>query len=597
VSHVEEYSSGPARLGAPGPRPGRYTHPAAWKNPVVGSKNLMVNSDHLRLVGRSLASMADYLQDELTTWKAAVAPASDPRATGTWQAAAQLHRAIQQTHHGVTQFVNDLVQAHTEVASRLSISADRYDEQERANVEAIRKAASGVSATRVQAGGLNQRISAREAHQPHGREAWNGAVDVTAGAPFSPGSVAGYNWQQVQSMIQSADPDAITNAGHAYKPLYEHLTLISQQIVRHGETLAENWAGPTAVAALSQLQMLNQTASGLQADAYAAGQALSWYGPVLKQFQQHLSQPASVTPPPLIPGATQRQQQTASEAYYFELTASTNLADNMARQRLSELNQRIEAAYYSMPARVKKNLPATGSTAQPNRAGNSTGSGAAPSGVLTGGGPLPPPQQPVILPEPIPPWPHWTGPGNPGPARLAGISALPMTPSGGPPGGLSPSWTIPSGGTPVTGPGVPGLPGGTGGAAGWSVVSDEGSTGGAPSGGGAAGFPMAGGRPRGGPSGQERVRQSWGDYGDEEAWQSPGERAWAGGGHVLGPDGMISAQSANGEAPTPPASGSSPGSGTGCGGQRAARTRTALAAEDASVWTDAEQRAVPPVIG
>lgn len=597
MSHAEEYRSGPARLGAPGPRPGKYTHPTAWKNPLVGSKNLMVNSDHLRTVGKSLASMADDLQDELTAWKAAVAPASDPRATGTWQAAAQLHRAILQTHHGVSQFVRDMVQAHTEIASRLTISADRYDEQERANVEAIRKAASGVSATRVQAGGLNQRINARQAHQPHGREVWNGTVDVTAGAPLRPGSVAGYNWQQVQSMIGSTDPDAITNAGHAYKPLYEHLTLISQQIVRHGETLAENWAGPTAVAALSQLQMLNQTASGLQADAYAAGQALSWYGPVLKQFQQNLPQPAAVTPPHPIPGATQRQQQTASEAYYFQLTASTNLADDMARQRLSELNQRIEAAYYSMPARVKKNLPATQSTARPVSPGNSTGSAAAPSGVLTGGGPLPPPLPLIIVPEPMPPWPPWTYPGNPEPAHLAGSPALPVTPPGGPAAGLSPNGTIQSPGTPVTGPGVPGLPGGTGGAAGWSVANDEGSgTGAAPSGGGAAGFPMAGGRQASGPSGRERLRQSWGESGGEEAWQSPSEQAPADGSHVLGPDGMISAQSANGEAATPAASGSSLGSGAG-GDQRAARTRAALAAEDASLWADAEQRAVPPVIG
>jgi hypothetical protein len=493
----------------------------------VGAEDLLVNPDHLRTVARSLATMSDNLHNEVTAWQANVALASQPGAAGTWHAAAQLHYAICQTHSGIAKFTHDLAQVHAEIASRLTRSADLYDDNEHSTVAMIRNGQHGALATRVEAGGKNRWRDTPAVHHPSSREVWNGTVSVTAHAPFSQGSVAGLKWHQIQSMIMSTDPAAIMNAGDAYTRLYQHLYGMTEQLARHGETLADNWAGPTAVTAVSQLQKLHQTAANLQADAKAAGHALSEYGPALKRAQRNLPQPLPVLPP-LGPDAPHAQQQ----AYHAQAAATVNLADQQAQLRLARLNGHIETAYGKMPTTVKKNLPQIkNGTAPPP---------GPPPPPPPSPPPLPPGPQPPSPPPPSPPTPPtWSSPppGNPSlPVFLAGTTAtpgdMPVSPAGQV--GLSPGGTLQPGGSPVTGGfGMPGFPDGTGGTAGGSVLAAEGGpAGAAESGGGVAGFPMAGSGS--GSEGRERSRQSW-ESEEKWTWEPADQRAGI-------PDGVIGTQ-------------------------------------------------------
>lgn len=650
-----------------GLRYGSYTPPANWANPTVGSQNLMVHRDELRTVARSLGRMASSLQTELLHWEAQAGPATDGSAAGRWHEAQELAYAIRQTHAGVSQFVGELVQAHADVSVRLDSSADRYDDAEHANTTAIRKAESAQSATRIQAGGVNQsvdptygmRLSPQEQaavqrlitmNNPGGQQVWNGTVNVTDNTPFQQGSVAGYSWQEIRGLIQGTDPDAITNAGDAYQPLYSQLTSVTQQLAAHGETLADNWGGASAVAALSQVQMLHQTATDLQANTWAAGQALSWYGPVLKQFQANLPEPQAVAPPQPGAHATAQQKQEAQQSYQAQVAANLNAADQAAQQRLAELNGHIGTAYNAMPPAVNKNLPPTSrssgspgmltGTGAGGAGGGSTGT-AVPAGTGPGGGgagdsgpggrtttsagtPVVSPGAPVHLaggaPAPV------IAPAGPG----TGVSAVTLPPGGPVPAGVPavapaapelPGFIDGTGGTSGTGPGVVT---GDGAAVGDSTtVAGTGPIGGDASGDGLTGFPMAGGGP-GGSGGAGRVREIW-EGEDEGTWGVQGDVAWTdddpGASGVITAEAVASPGAASAAMPAQPVDGvdvteanawASPATGTagagggdgealplaggaGSGEQRSDRPRQFWTTEDPDLWASTGQE-VPPVI-
>jgi uncharacterized protein YukE len=501
-------------------RYGKYTGPGIWSNPTVATQNLMVSPDELRTVASSLGRMADELHTQLKHWAATVAPASAPWVAGNWHEAQLLSRAIRQTHFGVSQYVTELAQAHHEVRMRLTESADAYDEAEQATLETVKAAASGGSGVRIRAEAvpahlgrglhLPQQESAAARHlismDTAGKKVWNGTVNVTDDAPFHHASVSRLSWQEVQRLILSTDPDAITKAGDAYRPLYEHLTSVAKQLAGHGETLARNWGGTSAVGAVRQLQMLYQTSTDLQANTWTAGQALSWFGPVLKQFHSDLPHPMQA--------ATPAQAATNSAA-----------ATSGAQQRMIALNQQIATAYRAMPPAVNKNLPKTNAIAGSGRSGTKLAS-------VT--------QPPVTSPAAAPAAPPGLGPATgPGGSTLIPGQASPGSPgffgTGNPGGGGA------DGGAGGGADGVPGADAGVadGGVAsvGVGAGSDAGAAGGMD---GMAGFPMVGGPVGGTGPGTERPRQSW-EFEDDQTWQTQAENAsWVTSEPAV-PDGVITA--------------------------------------------------------
>jgi uncharacterized protein YukE len=362
--------SGTAVPHVNGPSYGSYTQPQNWSNPAVSGHDLIVHRDVLRQVAADLARMADQLQATLSACAAAASAAGG--AAGGWAQAQQLGQVMARAHAGVTQFTGQLQQAHTDMAARLATSADRYDAAEQQITSLIHAAAdpsamiigSGGQDTPVQPGyGQNwtpqqradyYRIRRLENIPGNSGPAWTGTYPITEDASFSQGSASGYTWEQVKSLIEATDPGAISAAGAAYGQLASTLTDISSQLAGHGQTLAANWGGSTAVTAVSQVQQLHQTASDLQANTWSAQQALSWYGPVLSAFRGSLPQPTSTHP------------------------ADVQAANQAAQQRMSALNSHIETAFYQMPGAVNKNLP-------PALAGPGGGSGGS-GGTGTGGG-------------------------------------------------------------------------------------------------------------------------------------------------------------------------------------------------------------------
>jgi uncharacterized protein YukE len=589
--------TGTAAPGVPQFSPHGYPDPANWSDPSVTGHDLMVHRDQLRDVAKSLGTMAAKLQSALDTFKAN-AQAANAQAAGSWPAAQSLNHGMQLAYTGIGEFVGDLVQAHNDTQARLSGSADNYELAEQSSTAAI-NAVNDPSATRIGAGGQNTAVDpwygkpqpstaqieeySRLQHLENmpgngGGETWNGTYNITADSSFSPGATTQYTAQEIKGMLDAAEPDAITAAGQAYQPVVEQLTNITGQLASQASNLAQNWGGPNAVTAVSQMQQLHQTATDLQANAWSAQAALAWYGPVLSTYQKNVPQPTSTASP-----------------------ADVTAANTAAQQHLAALNQHTQTAYYQLPPVVNKNLPPPMTKPSTAATTGGSGSGGGPGGVsgLPGGGTgsvgggapvgaVPPvgsrpggsggsPSSPIAQPGPI---------VAPAPTHLAGAGPGGGVSPGGPglgvPGGASPGGGgLPGGGLPGSGssgglPGggfsFPGGPGGSGlpgdtelgasgpgegglgsdgfgdpgfgdvgvGAAGSAPggLSGEPGTGGVGEGGwgsspgegaGPGGFPMGGGG-GGGAGGGGRSRQ---------AWQTEDEGTWGDEGGALGGDGII----------------------------------------------------------
>ncbi len=451
--------SGTAVPHVNGPSYSGYSQPQNWANPAVSGRDLIVHRDVLRQVAADLARMADQLQTTLSACAPAAALAGG--AAGSWPQAQQLNQVMSRAHAGVTQFTGQLQQAHTDMAARLATSADRYDAAEQ-QITSLIHAATDPSAMIIQGGGQDTpvqpgygqnwtpqqrasyyRIQRLENMPGNSGPNWTGTYPITEDTDFSQGSAAGYTWEQVKALVEATDPGAISSAGAAYGQIASTLTDISSQLAGHGQTLAANWGGSTAVTAVSQVQQLYQTASDLQANTWSAQQALAWYGPVLSTFRGSLPQPSSTHP------------------------ADVQAANQAAQQRMSALNSHIETAFYQMPGAVNKNLPpplagsggaAGGSGGTASGGGRGTGGGvpgtgsgghAAGAGGATGAG------APVTAPLGGPP--HLAGGSGPGSGTtLAGLT--PTAPGSTGPGGTgpgSPGLGSPGSGRRIPGPGRP----------------------------------------------------------------------------------------------------------------------------------------------
>ena len=468
-----------------GPSYSGYTVPAAWGNIPVSGQDLIVHMDVLRQVASKLHGLASTLQSAIASWDTNAAGAQG--AFGNWWAAGILTNVVGRAHAGVGAFSNDLRQAHSDTATRLTMSADKYDAAEQ-HITSLINVSTDPSATIVESGGNNiaadpgygqnwtptQRAAYEHAMRMNGNSPnWTGTYPVVEGTSFGANACYYYTWQEVQALLAATNPGAIIAAGQAYLDLSSQLTSVTGQLVGHGQTLAQNWGGPTAVTAVSQIQQLHQTATDMQANTYSAGVALKWYGPVLLAFKNSVPQPTS----------THQAAQTA--------------ADQAANQHMNALNGHIQTAYYNMPGAVNKNLPpalaGTGGSGTSGGVGTGGGGGGnVPSvsggGAAGGAGTMPSgspgPSVSGInpsTPAPPPAGPIPSGPQPPGTTLSGGFPPPPVTtPVGSGPGGPTPP--------PVSNPGgggggmgvLPPVPAGGGGGGITGIGTGTGGRGGAP---------------------------------------------------------------------------------------------------------------------
>ena len=230
--------SGTAVPHVNGPAPRSYQQPQNWASPAVSGRDLIVHRDVLRQVASDLAQLADELQATLGAAGAQAGPAAG--AAGGWPEARQLAGAMTRAHTGVTEFTGQLRQAHSDMARRLTTSADRYDAAEQ-QISSLIRAATDPSATIVGSGGQDTpvqpgygqnwtpqqratyyRIQHIENMPGNRGPTWTGTYPITEDAGFAPGGSGGYTWQQVRSLLAGTDPGAISSGGRGLRPAVHH---------------------------------------------------------------------------------------------------------------------------------------------------------------------------------------------------------------------------------------------------------------------------------------------------------------------------------------------------------------------------------------
>lgn len=589
---------------------------AAWSSPDVagGGKGggFVVSTDDLRNYAAKIKALADRLNGTLTSWQQSVSgvpSAVAPSAGFQWPQADQLAGAIQKTHEGVSQFVTDLVNAHHDMAQRLTGNAENYDAAEQTNAQmaqsgrakAIQNAlnlssSSASSVTQVGQNGLNitdptaqkvgminKLINMNGGNQP----TWNSPpFNITANAPYSGGGAPKVTSQQLIDKLNATDPGVVSSASEAYKPLNAQLATVTGYLSTYAQNLAGVWEGPNAVTAVSQLQQLHQTATALQSNGLSAQQTLGWYGQVLSAYKANPPKPAPVSVP------SPQTNLLAHNTAVAQQNANNQAADQAAQTYLASLNTHIQTAYLNMPPQLNKNLPPPiKKTPSPSLSGGSGGPGGLSGGSMAGGGSpgggLGPGggsgAPPVSGVPPVGSGPGAGGSPPPGGSGSAGGGTPPPTLSGIPPTGsppvntVPPVSTLPPPGTPGGGPGGPGTPGMPG------VPTMPGLPGTGPGSPDNSGIPGEGDPPGTGP------------LGPDPAVSVPGATGVSGNGgggdpaavDGVGPDGV----SVAGESPGGfgmPGMGGFGGGGGGMGSGQG-RTRQAWESEDQGLWDPAEE--------
>jgi uncharacterized protein YukE len=606
------YSAGtPSRGGRP-----NYPDPANWSSPTVSSQNLVADTDALRGVAKNIHHLADTVSGALKAWEGPATEAAT--GMGTWPAAMQMSDAVSKTAAGVKSFVSDLVEAHTTIATNITSSADNYDDTEQTNATLSKQiqrqivaGAGTASGWKVAAGGVTQHVNpyygdnltpqqqamATRLNSMDGgsdQQVWNGQYDITSkqtktdgvsltqDVSFQPDtSYQNMTFSQINGYIQQTKPDAVAAGADAYGKLVGALTDATGVLASNAQTIADNWGGTNAVNAVSHIQMLHQTATGLQANSYDAGEALNYVAPQLAAAKAN----PTPAPPTTLSGSQAFSTHTGLDPYDSNL----GVANYNAQTQMAALNGHIATAYNAMPTQLQKNLPPPAKTAKPavtTSVGTPGGTGGLPGPggtgtlppgtgtvppigttvpptgkgpTLSGTGPVPPTTTvpPVTTPAPTPttgttpspvlptlpttPTPGSTGdPGDPGDPNLPGDPAgsVPGEPAGSVPGETDiplPRSLTGLGGT-GTGTGSDGVADELPGTAGSSGITSPSlsSTDGAvttPETGTGSEFPMGGmGMGMGGGSGggQSRSRQSWQSE-DSDVWDPADDAVFSGG--------------------------------------------------------------------
>jgi uncharacterized protein YukE len=139
-------------------------------------------------------------------------------------------------------------------------------------------------------------------------------MGTTAAAPIdvkiysvAESDVTGMTAAEIMPILHGLAPEEMAHAGAAHTALGDRLEQIATRVAQHAHTLAQNWTGSAAQAAMVQFQALHDQMATLAQQASQTGSVLSWLGnEVLPKFK------ALPDPTPASPMATDAQVAAAA---------------------------------------------------------------------------------------------------------------------------------------------------------------------------------------------------------------------------------------------------------------------------------------------
>lgn len=289
----------------------------------------------------------------------------------------------------------------------------------------------------------------------------------------APSEVSGMDVNQIMGILHNLDVEGVTEAADAHMNLASKLDQVARRLAQNAHTLAANWQGTAAQAAMDKFQEMHDQAAQLAAQAKQTGQVLHWTAGVMEKYRN--------LPTPQGESATQADEQTGSHiggavggaagsaigdgigaiAGAFGIGGGNQAKANAQAQKyLTALNEHLVAANNALPSTIGQAPSDWGSSSQPFQ---KAGGGGAGSG--TGGG--------VASAPPMSPYSGagaggGSAAGSAGPAHISKFNPAPLVHGGAGPGASLQSYTPPPGGpttlpppgpAPTTGPvGPSGMP-------------------------------------------------------------------------------------------------------------------------------------------
>lgn len=305
----------------------------------------------------------------------------------------------------------------------------------------------------------------------------SGAPSLGAGRSFfdikinevAPSEVSGMDVNQVMGILHNLDVEGVTEAANAHMNLAGKLDQVANRLARNAHTLAANWQGSAAQAAMTKFQEMHDQTAQLAAQAKQTGQVLHWTAGVMEKYRN--------LPTPAGESSTQADEQTGSHiggaiggapgaaigdgigaiAGAFGIGGGNQAKANAQAQKyLTALNQHLVAANSALPTTLGQPPELMNSGLGPAHTG--AGGGTTGAGGVAGAPPV----------SPYPGAGAGAGSGTPvsgGPAHISTFNPAPLPHGGGGPNASLQGYTPPPGGpntlpppgtTPPTGPGGPG---------------------------------------------------------------------------------------------------------------------------------------------
>lgn len=346
-------------------RPARIAASPAWSAPQVrGSGQVTVHRDVLRGVAASMRSDLRDLDRAVGRLSAARRATSSIRG---WHTAVAFSGNAANAYHGVMQASQQTGNAHQDASSRVADSAATYDQVEADNRRAIYSVGTHLD-------GMAAAVASYGSGRRPGASAAIGGV-TSAGYPVktnavSPATGAGMSAAQIMGILHRLDPGALQDAGEAHTNLGTTLDRVAAGLARNAHTLAENWSGTAAQAAMGQFQQLHDHTATLARQARQVGSVLTWLGRDVLPAYKTLPDPSASAAP--------------------SAGGGQSAADSVARGYIKALSDDLVTANNALPEMIGTGS-SRGGDGSPNRGGSAGGTrspgsaGAAGSALLAPG--------------------------------------------------------------------------------------------------------------------------------------------------------------------------------------------------------------------
>lgn len=277
--------SPPAPVPSVGSRPGRIADARAWTAPdASGHGQVTVHRDVLRGAAAGMRSDLRDLDGAVRRLDGArqgegISITANIGLVAGWPTAVAFNGNASAAFTGIVAASQQTGTAHQDASSRLAVSAQAYDQSESDNLRAARSVGTNLYSVAglVASYGSGGRPAASALGAQPSYPVRTRAVPGFSGAGMPAGAI--------MEILRGLSPGDVAAAGAAHTRLGTTLDLVAGRLAANARTLAQNWSGSAAQAAMGQFQQLHDHMVTLARQAQQVGSVLSWLGgDVLPQF-------------------------------------------------------------------------------------------------------------------------------------------------------------------------------------------------------------------------------------------------------------------------------------------------------------------------